>query len=286
LLTIARNQKTIEECIRPEDQAAFKALIKDRREYVDRFGKYTEEIRNRILACSEVDNPENTIAKIGFYLCGRAEIKARDGRYEEAVADYSEAIQLVPEYQRAFYGLGQAEANLGHHRAAIAAYSRAVDIDPKDYMAFYGLGQAHVTLGNDIAAITAYSKAIGVCPECYWTLFARGAIYAKHDLYAEAIADFDKAIEISPFADFHNARGQVKAKLGQDQEAIQDFSKAASMQPAFAQAYLNRALALERIGLKDEAITDYLTVAQLNPRLIPVPKRELLVTYLSIKWSN
>ncbi len=55
---------------------------------------------------------------------------ASNGQYEEAITDYTRALEINPRYALAFYHRGVAYDNKGQHEQAIADYTRAFDINP------------------------------------------------------------------------------------------------------------------------------------------------------------
>ena len=62
-----------------------------------------------------------------------------------------------------------------------------------------------------------------------------------------------------------NNRGEVYRAMGQGERAIQDFDEAIRLRPSYANAYVNRAAALDRQGKVDPAFKDLEYAAQLTP---------------------
>ena len=53
------------------------------------------------------------------------------GKYDEAIASYKEAIRIRPDYTNAYYGLGMTYKSLGQYQDAIASYKEAIRIKPR-----------------------------------------------------------------------------------------------------------------------------------------------------------
>ncbi len=59
------------------------------------------------------------------------------GRFEEAIEDYTKAVALNPRHCRAFYNRAFSYDRLQQFEAAIADYSRALEIEPTNATAFH-----------------------------------------------------------------------------------------------------------------------------------------------------
>src|SRR5262244_2068669 len=77
---------------------------------------------------------------------GDTSVNNRD--YDRAIADYNEAIRLVPADAPAFFGRGNAYASKGDRDRAIADYSEAIRLDPKYAFAFNNRGIAYAIKGD------------------------------------------------------------------------------------------------------------------------------------------
>src|SRR5204862_543460 len=73
--------------------------------------------------------------------------------YDRAIADFSEAIRLIPKNATAFNGRGKAYANKRDYDRAIADYSEAIRLDPKYVFAFNNRGNAYRNKGDTDRAI-------------------------------------------------------------------------------------------------------------------------------------
>jgi len=56
---------------------------------------------------------------------------SNDGRWQEAIAEYDEAIRLNPQYAEAYNDRGIAYCNLGEHQRAIEDLNEAIRLDPQ-----------------------------------------------------------------------------------------------------------------------------------------------------------
>ncbi|HEX5707708.1 MAG TPA: tetratricopeptide repeat protein [Pyrinomonadaceae bacterium] len=70
----------------------------------------------------------------------------REGRYEEAVAAFTEAARLDRNGPAAFSALGETYARLGRWRESVDAYEQAVRLDPRDANVYEMLGRSYAKL--------------------------------------------------------------------------------------------------------------------------------------------
>jgi tetratricopeptide (TPR) repeat protein len=174
------------------------------------------------------ENTNNTLTAEEYYY--RAYEKAENKDYRGAIADLNKAIEIDPNYAKAYGLRGNLKKRLEDYRGAIADVNKAIEIDPNDEWLFANRGLVKANLGDLRGAIADVNKAIEIDPNYAKAYAARGSL--KKDLkdYRGAIADYTKAIEIDPnFAQAYAARGLLKLYLGQLDGGCLDLSKAGEL---------------------------------------------------------
>ena len=106
-------------------------------------------------------------------------------RYEEALADYSEAIRLNPEGPSAYVNRGNTYDDLERYEEALADYSEAIRLNPEDPSAYYNRGITYDDLECYEEALADYSEAIRLNPEDPSAYLNRGNTYPKLERYEE-----------------------------------------------------------------------------------------------------
>ena len=153
--------------------------------------------------------------------------KAELGDYNGAIADYTQAIRLNPDYALAYYSRGIAKSRLEKHYAAIADYDMAIRLKPDDASAYVGRGNAKADLGQHFAAIADYDMAIRLKPDFAFAYYSRGIAKSSLGQHYAAIADYNTAIRLKPDdASAYYIRGIAKARLGQYGKAKLDLRSA------------------------------------------------------------
>ncbi len=130
-------------------------------------------------------------AALFFY---RGNAYADLGQYEQAIADYNQAIQINPQDAEAYNNRGIAYADLGQYEQATADYNQALQINPQLAEAYYNRGNAYYDLGQYEQAIADYTQAIQINPQLAKAYHNRGVTYAHLGQYEQAIADFKQAL--------------------------------------------------------------------------------------------
>ena len=94
----------------------------------------------------------------------RANIYARRGRYDRALADYQAASNLDPANPLIPYNLGNAQLDAAQHTPAEQAFTRAIALDASFALAYFNRGIARGRLGNAAGADEDFRQAIELDP--------------------------------------------------------------------------------------------------------------------------
>jgi len=87
-----------------------------------------------------------------------------EGKYEQAIDEYTKAIELDPNLTDAYYNRGLAYLMTKQYDLALADFNKAIELDPKMSTAWSGRGMALAGLGRYKEALEAYDKALEINP--------------------------------------------------------------------------------------------------------------------------
>ncbi|HXG65571.1 MAG TPA: tetratricopeptide repeat protein, partial [Blastocatellia bacterium] len=159
------------------------------------------------------------------------------GSYAEAVAQYREALRLRPDYLSAHYNLGNSLLAQGQPDEAIPHFREVLRADPEDADANNDLGSALAMKGDMAQAGVHFERAIRSNPDHRFAHSNLGYVLAAQGKLNEAAAHYRQALRINPEdADAHNNYGKVLAIQGNLAKAVAHFEEALRLNPDHAEA--------------------------------------------------
>ncbi len=91
--------------------------------------------------------------------------RMRDGRHDQAIADYDRALELVPDLGAAFLNKGAAHIYLREFAVALPLLDRAIETDTKDvFAAHYNRAIARERTGDVEGAYFDFQKSLALNP--------------------------------------------------------------------------------------------------------------------------
>lgn len=100
-----------------------------------------------------------------YELFQKANAMVAQGRYEEAVDLYLEAIKLYPSFKEAYNNMGVAYTLLGDTSSAIKAFRNAIAIDSLYIDPFLNLASCYAEMGFGDSAVRYYDRVLKLDPE-------------------------------------------------------------------------------------------------------------------------
>jgi len=129
-----------------------------------------------------------------FYV--RAVAKALNKDYQGAVEDYTQAIELNPQFVEAYLKRAATHYKLGDDRDTLKDCTQALQINPNLALAYYYQGRARYRLGYTQAALEAYTQAIRIEPDQAQAYYHRGIANQDLQEISLAVEDLKKAMTL------------------------------------------------------------------------------------------
>jgi len=211
---------------------------------------------------------ENPSCWMAHYNLGIA--LSEEGKTDQAVDHYRQAVTLRPDYAEAHYNLGRLLVEQGRAGDAIAHYEKAVEINPADAEAQNNFGVTLFGVGRVDDAIKHYRKALQLQPD-----YAAASCNLANALIATG--DFDGAIArysacLAAMPDQPGAEYNLASALlreGRTDEAIVHYRKVLELHPESADAHANLGSAFLAKRQIPDAIAEYRKAIEISKENVP-----------------
>jgi tetratricopeptide (TPR) repeat protein len=124
----------------------------------------------------------------------RGERAMAEGRLDQAVAAYKEAVAATPGYAQALNGLGLALFKQDRKAEAIAQFKAATEADPKFALAWSNLGFAARKAGDALTAVIAYERYTQLAADDLDGVYGLAESYRMAGQRDKAIAAYEQYI--------------------------------------------------------------------------------------------
>ncbi len=188
------------------------------------------------------------------------------GRLEEAMQRYEEAIRVAPKLARGHLNRGNVLLERGEVAGALDAYAKALVHDPNYAAAHFNTGNACVRAGRPEAALAAYRSALGLKPDFADAEVAMGCVLEDLGQLDAAAASYRRALKMRPeYGEVHSNLGNTLRALGQLDAALESFRLSLEHKPDFAEAHNNLGNVLQDLGRVDAAVASYRRAIEIKP---------------------
>jgi uncharacterized caspase-like protein/lipoprotein NlpI len=224
----------------------------------------------------ELASTEDPAKALQFYTS--AQNKYDQNLYNEAIADYTKAIQYNPLDMQAYLWRGHSKYNLGYDNkvtnpkmleSAIEDYSKAIQLSPGEFEAYYYRANAKKLLKRYNEAIPDFTLAIRYNPKSYDAYYFRGLTYYLMEKYGAGVEDFSKVLEMSP--EYKMAfywRGMCKYAMEDYAGSIEEYNSVLQLDPNYIDALVYRADAYYGLQEYQTAIENYKKALAVDPNAI------------------
>ena len=195
--------------------------------------------------------PEN-----GFAHAVLGGVRYRQGRLDEAAAEYREATRILPGDTEVMTHLGMVLASQGRFDEAARYHRQATRLEPDYALAHRNLAYALARQGKFDEAAAEYREALRLQPADPVALSGLGEAFARRGQYDEAIRFCRDALRLNPdYAAAHHSLGMALAAQGNRREAVAEYREALRLETRDPAIHLNLAAVLLAEGKPDEVLS-------------------------------
>ena len=120
----------------------------------------------------------------------------KNKNYKVALDSYKEALEIQPEIEGAYIGLGVAYSKMGAHDKAISIFKKLLKGKPENpYALYYNLAEVYENKGKIDKAVNYYIKSAETAPNAFYPYGKIGQIFLNRKKWDNAMHFYKKAIE-------------------------------------------------------------------------------------------
>jgi tetratricopeptide (TPR) repeat protein len=206
------------------------------------------------------------VAPLAFFHLGLA--YAQQAEYDQAISNYTRAIDRFSGYSDAYYNRGLAHSlkdTKDNLDLAIADARRAIELRNNFTDAYQSLGIFYQQAKRWKDAEELYRTAFKHTPDDPDLIHALGSVYLAQENYKEALVQFKKASEMKPKdAEYLSDLGWTVFNLGEDKAKARDhLERARAMDDSIAATHERLGDVYAATGQNGEAIKSYLQALKL-----------------------
>jgi len=183
------------------------------------------------------------------------------GHSDWAQPEVERLIRREPGNALFYYWLSRIDYDRRFYAQGVAAGRTAINLKPDFVRAFDSVGLCEEALGHYDEAIKAYTKAaelnVRAVPPSPWPPLELGALLLRLNHFSKAKREIEKALSIDPsFPEAHYRLGIILEHEGDNRAAEVEYQRAISLKPDFAGPHYALARLYHRLGENKKSSTE------------------------------
>ena len=189
-----------------------------------------------------------------------------ENEFEGAIADYTHAIRLNPQFADSYNNRGAARYESGDLKGAIADYTEAIRLDPQYASAYNNRGAARYESGDLKGAIADYTEAIRLDPQYANAYVNRGYARFEFNDLEGAKSDYIESLHTNPDdANAHYGLGNVHWEQGNLDSAVEAYAEVFRIDPERTDACVNCGEIFFELETYELSLDFFTTARDLDP---------------------
>ncbi|MGB7593136.1 MAG: tetratricopeptide repeat protein, partial [Terriglobia bacterium] len=180
------------------------------------------------------------------------------GYYDQAIREFTLALETDPDYAEAHYNLGTLYLKQGKPEEARRHLQRALELRHEYPDALNNLGLLAAQAGETPEAIRYFQQAISQRPDYALALFNLGNVYRREQRFSEAKQALERAVALAPDdPEVNYGVGMLYAQLNDTDRALKYWQQALQLRPDYPEALNNLGVLFLRQGRTAEAQEEF-----------------------------
>ncbi len=200
-----------------------------------------------------------------------------------AEADFSAIMKLDSANADAYNSRGLARSDMEMYGDAVADYSKAIAYDGNFAEAYLNRAIAYLDMGQPDKCRADLDKAGALEPKNPAIIYQKGILNYKTSKYDESIVDFNLALSLGfshPL--LYQLLGNAYFRNNDLQKAILNYTESLKLEPTNTEVINNRAVAYDKLGVKDKAEQDRKLLEEIKKLSQPFEK----IPYKNLKYRQ
>jgi tetratricopeptide (TPR) repeat protein len=122
----------------------------------------------------------------------------KDGRPDDAIAHYTKAVGLAPDFYAARNNLGTAYLGKSQFAAAQEQFEQVIKTNPSDAAAYFNLGNLFFLTQKYVEAVGSLDQGLSKQPNSPLGHFLLGSVYARTGKSEEAEKELQTSLQLDP----------------------------------------------------------------------------------------
>jgi tetratricopeptide (TPR) repeat protein len=190
----------------------------------------------------------------------------RKGMYEEAIAQFKEALKLDSRFDLARENLQYLFTETDMEDPDVSRWKKEVEEFPDNVEAILGLGVSYQNMGKLQDALNVLGEVVERKPDNFLARLHLGSVLKAQGLYQQALEHYQYVSDdVAKSTVFHTDLGEIYYNLGRTEEAISELRTAIKLDADYWRSHFLLSFAYGDVGHLQDALEESRIASRLNP---------------------
>lgn len=190
----------------------------------------------------------------------------KKGMYEEAIAQFKEALKLDPRFDLARENLQYLFTETDIEDPDVSRWKKEVEEFPDNVEAMLRLGVSYQNMGKLQDALNVLGEVVERKPDNFLARLHLGSVLKAQGLYQQALEHYQYVSDdVAKSTVFHTDLGEIYYNLGRTEEAISELRTAIKLDADYWRSHFLLSFAYGDVGHLQDALEESRIASRLNP---------------------